>query len=551
MWRGLATFVYLVGIAGCDDATVVAARDSERPYANPADFALQCDRPSTFERAEGLWHVSLVGPDDARASVPIELGPSPPSATNLWSEDGPPGAWLFGIPANRLVIGDGVLVRYQRLSTIGDFASWTVYACETDDPDVMTASYVQCVVDDCEIYDGVAYRVNDIDGETSSSIKLLGAYSGEYGSAPWPIDQIALNVRYRDGYAYVVRRDGLKIVDVSDPTAPIQVGSASVMSGNDVKLIERADGVLFALTSSDVAGISVFDVSDPTDPTRVYQFGVIPDGPFSELGVHTIFIEGTRLYITQQGVKVYDISDPSSPQLLGRYWLPVDGGYVHDMYVQDSIAYLDYWDNGLVVVDLTDVDAPRWLGAFDSYADHMTSHSNWVTRAGGRLVSVHGDERIDAHVRIVDVDPASAEFMQEIGSYQTQRAVSVHNIMAYGDLAFVTYYQDGLRVLDLSDPTEPREVAHYRTYDAADPSYGSSIYEGAIGVDYDPASRTMYVVDTHRGLFVLRLDDELPTAGGCNAGRAGGGAGGAGGAAPVLIAIFMISIARPRRRRRE
>jgi hypothetical protein len=536
--REFAAILCALGIAGCDDSTAVTALESNRPFANPADFELACSRTSTVESASGLWHLSL---DDGRGSLPVKIGPQDPAANNLWSDEDPPGGWIFGIPANRLLIDDGVLVRYQRLSTIGDFASWTFYGCETDDPDVMDATYVQCVVDDCEVYPGTALRARNIDDETASSLHVLGEYHGNSLSKPWQVDQISVNVRYRDGYAYVIRRDGLKIVDVSDPAAADQVGAAGVMRGNDIKLIERDDGVLFALTSSDAAGISVFNVSDPTDPVRVHQFGLLPDGPDSEIGVHTIFIEGTRLYITQQGVKVYDISDPSSPEFLGRFWVPADDAYLHDMYVEDSIAYLNYWGEGLVVVDLTDVDDPHTLGVFDGYAEYNTSHSNWVTRAGGRTVSVHGDERVGAHVRIVDVDPTSADFMEEIGSYQTQEAVSVHNIMAYENLAFVTYYQDGLRVLDLSDPTDPREVAHYRTYDADAPYYShSSIFEGAIGVDYDPTTRTIYVVDTHRGLIMLHLDEELPTGGGCSANR---------GTEPLLGVLLAILIAALGRRR--
>jgi hypothetical protein len=67
----------------------------------------------------------------------------------------------------------------------------------------------------------------------------------------------------------------------------------------------------------------------------------------------------------------------------------------------------------------------------------------------------------------------------------------------------VTYYQDGLRVLDLQDPGNPRVVAHYHTWPGAGPGYGQNFFEGAIGIDFDPVTGLIYVVDTHRGLFVL------------------------------------------------
>jgi hypothetical protein len=113
-------------------------------------------------------------------------------------------------------------------------------------------------------------------------------------------------------------------------------------------------------------------------------------------------------------------------------------------------------------------------------------------------------------VRIVDVDPQSQAFMTELAAFATRPAVSVHNVMAVGGLALVTYYQDGLRVLDLGDPTAPVEIAHFQSWPGALPGYGNIFYEGAIGVDYDAAERLVYLADTHRGLFILRLDEEIP-----------------------------------------
>ena len=124
-----------------------------------------------------------------------------------------------------------------------------------------------------------------------------------------------------------------------------------------------------------------------------------------------------------------------------------------------------------------------------------------MTEAGGRRVSVHGDEDFGAHVRMVDLDG-----LDEIGSYQTRPSVSVHNILAEEETAYVAYYQDGLRVLDLSDPTEPVEIAHYQTWPGPESGYGLSFYEGAIGIDLDSEKDLLFLADTHRGLIILRLD---------------------------------------------
>jgi hypothetical protein len=201
---------------------------------------------------------------------------------------------------------------------------------------------------------------------------------------------------------------------------------------------------------------------------------------------------------------VFDVTDPAAPVRLGEYVHP-DGGSLtvtlHDLYVEDGIAYLNYWDLGMVVVDTTDPANIELLGVFDDY-ERRTSHSSWVTTAGGRRIAVHGDEDFDAHVRIVDVDPASPEFMTEIGEFSLRPEVSVHNIMAFGETAYISHYQDGIRLLDLSDPTQPAQIAHYRTWDGG-PDYGFSPWEGAIGLDVDLGQGLIYVADT-RGLVILR-----------------------------------------------
>ena len=69
-----------------------------------------------------------------------------------------------------------------------------------------------------------------------------------------------------------------------------------------------------------------------------------------------------------------------------------------------------------------------------------------------------------------------------------------------GDKAYIAYYQDGVRVVDLSNPAEPREVAHYNTWDI-DNAYGSS-FEGALGIRV--VDGLIYVADSERGLLILR-----------------------------------------------
>ena len=75
----------------------------------------------------------------------------------------------------------------------------------------------------------------------------------------------------------------------------------------------------------------------------------------------------------------------------------------------------------------------------------------------------------------------------------------VHNIETYGDFAVIAHYRAGIRILDISDPSNPVEVAWYDTY----PSSNSTSYSGCWGV-YKFESGKIIGSDMSSGLFVIK-----------------------------------------------
>lgn len=384
--------------------------------------------------------------------------------------------------------------------------------CARDPDGTVHGTYVFCVDEDCYNATITGRQVEPLDEPVSEGVDEIAVYNGEADA--WATQGITVNVRVHRGVAYVARYgDGLRIVDLADPSQPVERGHlpVSVPGGelyNDVKIAEGPGGEVYALMASNARGVVVIDVSDPAAPVEVTSFPGPELAPAGAPSVHTLFVDSGRAYVSynyDNSLRIYDIADPAQPQPLGSFVNPrlaAEGGTLHDLYVAGDRAYLNYWNLGMTIVDVADPGNPVLLGEFRDYGQG-TSHSNWVMEVNGRTVSVHGDEQYGAHVRIVDVDPASPAFLSTLSSYQTRPEVSVHNILAHGDRAYITYYQDGLRVLDLGDPENPIEVAHFQTWPGPIAGYGESFYEGAIGVDFDPTSNTVYVADTHRGLFIL------------------------------------------------
>ncbi len=322
-------------------------------------------------------------------------------------------------------------------------------------------------------------------------LTLLGEL-GEQNGMPMP----AYNVVVDGSYAYTVGPFGLDVIDVSNPAAPVHRGHADG-SFNDVRVV-RGGGKIVAYAAPLFGDeTAVIDVTDPAGPV---QTSVIPEYSHS-LQVQTVG-NTTHLYLASytNGVPRFDVTNPLVPVRLGEATIPGPESGVHDLTVDGDRLYINYTEAGFVALDISGgLDAAVELGRRPS----PYSHASWAGTAGGRKILLHGDEGMvedgGAYLSVLDGDSASPTFMQEIGSYRTRKEVGIHNMQLVGDKAYISYYQDGVRVVDLSDPTMPREVAHYNTW-REETAYGGP-FEGAIGIRV--AGDKIYVADMERGLMIF------------------------------------------------
>lgn len=355
----------------------------------------------------------------------------------------------------------------------------------------------QCYKGSCEVCTTKMIRATHnvangvVEGE-GDHLTLVGQISGP-GWGPG----YTFNVRMVGTTAYLIRQDGLHIIDTSDPTNPTQLGlyrRTHLGYSSDVKLVE-ANGKRYALVAD--YGVDVVDVTNPGNPALVATINENAHTDAIEArGGHTYAYFGTYDGTTP----IYDITDPEHPQKLGQY--EVTGNLVHDLSVENGIAYLNAWDDGFHVVDFTNPASPVALGVWPK-TPTRTSHSNWTTTINGRHIALHGEENYDAKLDLVDVDPAAPGFMKSFATYQTRSWVSIHNLMAFGSKAYFSYYQDGIRILDLSDPTQPKQVGYYNTWDPQADYTSSDFFEGAVGIDVDLSRHLVFVADSPRGLLIL------------------------------------------------
>lgn len=295
---------------------------------------------------------------------------------------------------------------------------------------------------------------------------------------------------------FVARRGaGLDIVDVSDRTDPVVLANIDPGENQDVK----AKGNLVYLSNESGNGVAcyIIDVSDPESPSIVGEVAHPRAG-----SAHNVFIDGTTLYLASNSshdIEIFDVSDPSSPAWLSSITAPT--GRVHDMTVIDGRCYGAFLGGGFTIHDVDDPANPVPVGDHD-YPDAFT-HNVWPTADGQYLCTT--DEVPGGHLRIFDISIPSA--IVQVGSWQTPSggpsSSIIHNVLVRGDLAYLAYYEDGLRVLDVSDPTDPVAVAWYDT----SPGDPTGDFAGAWGAF--PFADDTYVSDLQGGLFVVDVGEEI------------------------------------------
>jgi hypothetical protein len=331
----------------------------------------------------------------------------------------------------------------------------------------------------------------------AQGLTLLGEVSPDVTGKP----MIPLDLAIDGGYAYVVGERGLDIIDVTDPTSPRPVSHLDG-SFNDVAIIHGDGRTAAYLAPFSGDHTLIIDVTDATTPAFSSQ---LPD--YSHTLFHTTRDGGSQLYLATytNDIPILDVSHPFVPARLGSTHVPGVEGGVHDMFVDGDVIYANNTTAGFVAFDVSaGLDHPALLGQVGT----SYSHSSIAGVAGGRPIVLHGDEGMTgtsdgaAFLRILDGDRTSPTYLTELARYRTRPEVGIHNFQLVGERLYISYYQDGIRVVDLRDPVHPREIAHYNTWDPT--TAPGDAFEGAVGIEV--VDNLIYVADLERGLMILRID---------------------------------------------
>jgi hypothetical protein len=334
---------------------------------------------------------------------------------------------------------------------------------------------------------------------------------------------------------------GTSILEVSDPGSPVLARQMEAPAGAHNHKVQTADGLLlvnheaFRGGQPDRVGLAILDLADPFDPKEIGFWDSTGQG------VHRVVWEGGRfayLSATPQGFTeriwiVVDLEDPEHPVEGGRWWWSgmaegeertwpeTEERSVHHALVAGDRAYLGFWDSGMVILDITDLDHIEVVSHLDWTVGGHT-HTCLPLASRGLVVvtdeSTFNDCQGPPHmIRIVDIADEARPEVRSIcptpgeefclrGLRYGAHCLHENRPASYRSetLIFATYFNAGLRVYDISDPDTAREVAHFIP---ACPPEQPAIQINDVFVD---ETCNVFITDrVNGGVYVLEPDQDL------------------------------------------
>ena len=327
-----------------------------------------------------------------------------------------------------------------------------------------------------------------------------------------------------DGHAY--------IWDVTDPAhmSIIDVVRVDARTVNDVKISE--DGRVAVISREGASnrrnGIVLLDVSDPLNGVSIISRY---DDQLTG-GVHNVFLYKNHVFALSGGRRydIINIEDATQPTRIGRFELDTPGHGVHDIWVEDGIAYSSNWTDGIVAVDVGGGDAGGSLQRPVQLGRAAVHPSGWNHAAfpyrsqstgkfylfGGDEAFPYGDEtftegqpeRAAGWIHVYDWE--DWENPKEVARYQVPEA-GTHNIWIENDILYVAYYNGGLRVVDISGELmgdlyqQGREIAFWEAFDPE-----GFVKNAPMAWGPQPHKGHIFLADHNSGLWAVRLQPKEP-----------------------------------------
>lgn len=304
---------------------------------------------------------------------------------------------------------------------------------------------------------------------------------------------------------------------------------------SDIPQVEAAERKPY-----DRGGFKIYDISDKTRPKLLTHHKT------GGIGVHRFDMDENYAYISTEMagyigniLVVYDIRNPLKPQEVSRWWIPgqhLAGGETptwsgrrtrlhHALRYGDEL-WAGLWHGGVAVIDVKDITKPTTLGSYNYHPPFPEPSHTFMpleNLIGGRRIAVAIDEEDHAHdaeemdrrrgrphgclwtfdvTDLKNIKPLASYEVSELDSpwsRATPGRFGAHQFQEQrrGTMIYCAWFAGGLRVVDVADPSSPREAGYFIPH----PAEGRAAPQ-TNDVFVDDRDR-IYMVDRYTGFDIL------------------------------------------------
>jgi len=315
---------------------------------------------------------------------------------------------------------------------------------------------------------------------------------------------------------------GLMLFNVTDPENPETLG--------------------FLNTGCCTRGLHELEFNHRDDLGKTFVYASVPASEYEEASSPS----GFRDRQGRGDFRLIDVTNPNSPVEVSDWGVIHDAGgplnpgqgcdpdpvfgHSAEPSADGKLAFIAYWDSGFVALNVTNPANPVLEGHTVYGTDEDgDGHSSMYDDTRKLLFSADEDfgkhcgpgiEPGYGYLRIWDYSNLAAP--TQIGEFRTRNSTTggptgsgdytIHNPMIHGTDVYISWYSDGVRVVDASNPRAPREVAYFVPPARQNPVKPSQ--RGVLsqtpqvwGVFVDEATGLVYASDMNTGLWILERTD--------------------------------------------
>lgn len=341
--------------------------------------------------------------------------------------------------------------------------------------------------------------------QESGSVRLLGHFippqGGSYVAGCWGWTDTTTGREYAILGSYC----GTSIVEITNPSAMVERDFVPAVCSS-WREIQVHDHYAYVVSEGG-GGTQIIDLSYLPDSVHLVRNFIYTSGGKSTARAHTLHIKDGYMYLngcanwSPGGILVFSLADPENPVFMSEY----AGRYIHDSFVRNDTIYgaAIYAGGGADIIDITNKRSPSLIARIQ-YPGSGT-HNTATTEDGRYLLTTDEIGSTSKTLKIWDIQ--NLPNYTKVAEYVGDPNAIVHNVYVRDSLAIMSYYTAGLKVVNISDPTNPIEVGGYDTYAGS-----GQFYDGAWSTFPFYPSGNIIIGDMATGLYVVtvRLNAPFP-----------------------------------------